>query len=320
MDRRNFIGGGMAGGMLLNAPSTTAWQVRFRNLSFAAAPEIERPRDDRPHAGKVLAAVQPHSDDIALFAAGTVLKLRREGYRVFLIRTTNDEAKGAGDTAAEIIRNNEKDNREVGQRLGVERTIDLGYRSRHWNDAAYVELRARLVYLFRLLRVDTVICDDPWSHYEENPDHSTTGRCVNEACLLAGDMMTFPEHFEAGLRPQPISERYYYSRGPQLVNRIVDISHEIDDKVNVNLANVALGPAGHSGSRLRGRLASEGKRLPLLGADDETADRQYIKHIVLHEDAELGKKHGLAFAEPFHYIGPKESMLERYVAEHAEDL
>jgi len=304
---------------MLGVPGA-AWQVRFRNLSFVTEPVVEPPRQGRPHAGKVLAAIQPHADDIALFASGTVLKLRREGYRVFLIRTTNDEAKGAGDTAAEIIRNNEKDNREVGRRLGAEKTIDLGYRSRYWNDGSYVELRARLVYLFRLLKVNTVICDDPWGHYEENPDHSTTGRCVNEACLLAGDAMTFPEHFDAGLQPQAVTERYYYARGPQLVNWIVDISREMDGKVNVNLANVSLGPAGHSGSKLRRKLAAGGKRLPLLGSSDDTADRRYIKHIVLREDAELGKKHGLEFAEPFHYIGPKESMLESYVSEHAEDL
>ncbi len=208
MDRRRFIGGGIGGGLMLGTPGL-AWQVRFRNLSFETKPEIERPQPGRPHAGKVLAAVQPHSDDIALFAAGTVLKLRREGYRVYLIRTTNDEAKGTGSTPAEIVLNNERDNREVGRRLGAEKVFDLGYRSRYWNDASYVELRARLVHLFRLLKVDTVICDDPWAHYEENPDHAVTGRCVHDACLLAGDAMTFPEHFEAGLEPYAVKERYY---------------------------------------------------------------------------------------------------------------
>ncbi len=104
------------------------------------------------------------------------------------------------------------------------------------------------------------------------------------------------------------------------MNRIVDISREIDAKVEVNRANVSLGPAGRSGSRLRRKLAAEGKRLPLLGADDDTADRQYIKHIVLREDAELGRRYGVEFAEPFHYIGPKESMLDDYIARHAERL
>ena len=43
---------------------------------------IERNQAGKPHAGKVLAAVQAHSDDIPLFASGTVAKLIDEA--VFL--------------------------------------------------------------------------------------------------------------------------------------------------------------------------------------------------------------------------------------------
>jgi LmbE family N-acetylglucosaminyl deacetylase len=34
-----------------------------------------------------------------------------------------------------------------------------------------LEMRTRLVFLFRLLKVDTVVVFDPWSLYERNPDH-----------------------------------------------------------------------------------------------------------------------------------------------------
>jgi LmbE family N-acetylglucosaminyl deacetylase len=37
------------------------------------------PCPGQPHAGKVLLAVQAHSDDIALSASGTVAKLIEEG-------------------------------------------------------------------------------------------------------------------------------------------------------------------------------------------------------------------------------------------------
>ena len=61
-------------------------------------------------------------------------------------------------------------------------------------------------------------------------------------------------------------------------------------------------------------------RLAILGNDDATANRQYIKHIVLRDDAELGKKYRLQYAEPFHYIGPKESMLDDYIKKNAVPL
>ena len=56
------------------------------------------------------------------------------------------------------------------------------------------------------------------------------------------------------------------------MNRIVDISAYIDQKVRGNVANKGKGPAGTAGSRLRLELAREGKKLPLLGDDDDTAE------------------------------------------------
>ena len=41
---------------------------------------IERPVSGKPHLGKVLAVIQPHCDDIPIFAGGTVAKLIDEGY------------------------------------------------------------------------------------------------------------------------------------------------------------------------------------------------------------------------------------------------
>lgn len=49
---------------------------------------IERAAEGTPHQGKVLLAVQAHSDDIPLYSAGTVAKLVREGYTGYLVRAT----------------------------------------------------------------------------------------------------------------------------------------------------------------------------------------------------------------------------------------
>ena len=136
----------------------------------------------------------------------------------------------------------------------------------------------------------------------------------------------YPEHFDAGLKPHAVSEKYYFARGPQLVNRIVDIGPWIDKKVEANLANKTQGPCGENGARLRAKLAGEKKRLPIFGNDDDTANRAYIKEIVLDYDSraqrgvlsdrELGRRYGLQWAEAFHYIGPPQSLLERYITEH----
>ena len=43
-------------------------------------PVIERRQSGKPHQGKVVAAIQPHCDDIPIFAGGTLLKMIDEGY------------------------------------------------------------------------------------------------------------------------------------------------------------------------------------------------------------------------------------------------
>ena len=320
MHRRSFLQNGLA---LPFIPTS------LQNRTFVSAEElvIEKAQTGKPHSGKVLAAIQPHSDDIPLFAGGTVAKLIDEGYKGYLIRTTNDDHAGRGDTPGEVIRNNEIDNEGVATALGLERTFDLGYRNHRMDNISIVELRSRLIFLIRLLKIDTVISYDPWGHYEENPDHYVTARAVESARWMSGGRLDYPEHFDAGLVPHTVKELYYFARGPQLVNRIVDISNYIDAKIAANRANVTQGPAGEHGAQLRARLRQEGKKLALLGEDDEAANRNYIKHFVLDidsknqrgipSDREPGAEYGLTWAECFHYVGPRQSELQDYIAKHA---
>jgi LmbE family N-acetylglucosaminyl deacetylase len=304
MDRRGFLGGSFS------APLLAQMQAQAADIA------VERPVPGKPHASKVLAAIQPHSDDLPLFAAGTIAKLINEGYTGVLIRMTNDDMAGPG-TVGDTVLANEKDNTAVARLLGLGRVVDLNYSNHQMDNESRIEIRSRLIFLFRLLKIDTIFCYDPWGHYEENPDHYVTAQCVESACWMAAGSKDYPEHFAAGLQPHAVSEKYYFARGPQLVTRVVDISAMMDKKVEVNLANVAQGPAGVNGSKLRARLAAGRQRLPLLGNDDDTANRQYIKHLVLKRDAEWGKKYGVEFAEPYHYIGPEPDHVSEYVRQNA---
>jgi len=117
-----------------------------------------------------------------------------------------------------------------------------------------------------------------------------------------------------------VLEKYYFARFQQRVNRVVDISATLERKVDVLLENKAQGPAGETGARLKKDLAGRGQRLPLLGNDDTTANRAYIKEFVLKADAELGKKYGLQYAEQFHYIGIEKSAVEDYIKRNALPL
>src|SRR5438128_2510361 len=89
-------------------------------------PEVffERAAEGTPHKGKVLLAVQAHSDDIPLTAAGTVAKLVKEGYTGYLVRATNDDmgdapGLGTAGTIGDHVLGNQRDNEEVARVLGL---------------------------------------------------------------------------------------------------------------------------------------------------------------------------------------------------------
>lgn len=257
--------------------------------------QIERPVKGKPHKGKVLLAVQPHSDDIPLSAGGLVAKLMDEGYTGYLC-SVSDDARGAGKYEQHRI-----DNKNITDYYGMKDSFELLMPHHQMDSIGIQDLKQRFIFLIRFLKVDTIVCMDPWGHYEENPDHYVTGRAVEAARWIAGSN-DYPEHFTAGFGPYTPKERYYYSRAGETNNLIVDISDYIDAKIKVNMLNKAKGPAGNNGVMLRERLAKEGKKLPVLEGDDHTANFNFIKTFVFDHNKKLGEKYGLEWAEGYHYM------------------
>src|SRR6266487_3514172 len=341
MERKDFLRKGLASGALAGvsvlASGLNSKDARLKQNGKERSgqkpigdPEevvIERPVPGKPHKGKILLAIQAHSDDITLDCGGTVAKLMDEGYTGYLLRTSDDSS---GDALGNKI-----DNEKLAKYYKMGKAYDFLYPHHRMDSIQIQDMKGRLIFLFRLLKVDTIITWDPWEHYEENPDHIATAHAVEAARWMAGMGTDYPEHLDAGLKPYSPAERYYFSREPQRVNRIVDISKYINNKVEVNMLNTTKGPAGqHDGKKLKDRLAKEGKKLPILGDTDESADFNYVRDIVFDIDSrrlnfsqisnrELGKKYGLEWAERFHYINDLETndtqpnKLEQYIKKNA---
>src|SRR3954464_4416414 len=159
MKRRDLLGSSVAGGVALGSTAAfaqtsgrprsdlpakftpSAFSVPSTKYSPFATPDyytyadnlvVEKNRPDKPHAGKVLAAVQAHSDDIPLFASGTVAKLIDEGYTGYLIRVSNDEA--AGRTLGYGVVQNEKDIQGAARALGCKKSFSFYYRNHRMDD------------------------------------------------------------------------------------------------------------------------------------------------------------------------------------------
>ena len=309
MDRRDFFGGALAGTLLGASPLAAQ--------APSADVVIERAASGTPHQGKVLALITPHLDDGPFFACGTVAKLLREGYTGYFIRTSNDEKDSYKLSLGETVAANERDAAEFLKTTGLKKMFDLGYRNHRMDDVTRTEIRARLIFLFRLLKVDTVFSYDPWGHYEENPDHYVTAQAVEAACWMSGGHLDMPEHFAAGLKAHSVSEKYYFARGPQLVNRVVDIGPVFEAKL-ASLRSCRT-MVRHMIRGLNASLAEQKRRLPALSGDENAAIEEYTKVALENRDRAMGRKYGLDYAEPFHYIGPDQTMAD-YVSRNAVSL
>jgi len=307
VERRDLVKGALAAGLLSAA-----------QLSAQTAPTtevvIERALSGKPHKGKVLALVTPHLDDGPFFACGTVAKLLGEGYTGVFIRTSNDEKDSYDLTLGETVLANERDAHNFLKVAGLKEMFELGYRNHRMDNLGRTEIRARLIFLFRLLRVDTVFSYDPWGHYEENPDHYITAQAVEAACWMSGGHLDMPEHFAAGLKPHSVSEKYYFARGPQLVNRVVDIGPTFETKVACLRACRTM--VTHMIKDLNDALVERKLHLPVMSGADSDAINEYTKVVLETSDRATGRRFGLDYGEAFHHIGPDRSM-EEYISAHA---
>lgn len=309
MERREFFAGalGLVGAQQMAAKTPTASSEVF----------IERAAKGKPHKGKVLALITAHLDDGPGMACGTVAKLLKEGYTGYFIRTSNDEKDsydlGLGDTIAA----NERDANQFIKVCGLKQWFNLGYRNHRLDEFAVTEMRVRLIFLFRLLKVDTVVTFDPWGHYEENPDHYVTARAVEAACWMAGGHLDMPEHFAAGLKPHAVRERYYFARGPQLVNRVVDIGPTLQTKIDCLKACRTM--VNHTIKDIMVEHVERNLHLPAFPANETAAIDKYAKLTVERKARSVGEKYGLRYAEAFHYIG-RDWFVEQDVLTHPKQL
>lgn len=255
---------------------------------------VEQWDNGRPHVGKVFAAIFPHSDDFSFFAGGTLLKMIKEGYKGYFIRLTNDEKDSYDLSIGETIYRIEKETQQVAKLLGIEKVYDFNYKNHYMDYTQLTEIRHRLMILFRFLKVDTVISFDPWGHYEENPEHYLTGKIVEAACWMAGRQLDLPELKDMNIKPHFVTEKYYVARGPQLANRIIDISSVLDIKRKAIASHVT--PIDNM---WKVYLEKHPNGIGRFKSIEEFTEVSFIKEA----STPFGN---IEFYEKFHYIGPSE--------------
>ena len=238
-----------------------------------------------------------------------------EGAKGYLIRVTNDDMAGPG-SYAETVSANARDMMAISKVLGVERTFDLNYNNHMMDNIARSELRARFIFLFRLLKADIVVTYDPWGESGENPDHYVTSACVEAAAWMAGGDKDYPEHFAAGVT--------VLGQGKVLLRAVPAACEPRRGHCSLGRAQDRSEPGEQSTGPGRGERPAftrtsgcTGPALAAPGSDDASANRNYIREFVLQQDRITGQRHGLTYAERFHYIGPSQNHVEEYIRKNA---
>ncbi len=175
--------------------------------------------------------ISPHADDASAFCGATLAKLAGEGWKIILVRVTNDSKDSIGLSIEETIARNTEELHKAAKILGVSEVIELGFETDTLADVPLGSLRERFVYLFRRHRPYTVFSFDPFGLYENNQDHVRVAQAVDEAFWVSCFDKHYPEHFEEGLEPFSVCERWYFARQLPKVTRYEEISKTIERKI-----------------------------------------------------------------------------------------
>lgn len=187
---------------------------------------------------KTILAIEPHPDDTAIMAGGTIIKMTEEGNRVVLVTVTDGE-RGTMDrnikSSEELRRITRDEAKRASAILGVEEQIFLGYLNHDVMFERELELKNKIMGLIRRYKPQIVMTYDPYSTYEPNPDHRTVSFAAYDAATFSHYHLECPEQLtKEGLDTHIVDEIWFYnSTAP---NSIFDVTEHLSKKVEAMTA------------------------------------------------------------------------------------
>lgn len=228
--------------------------------------------------------ISPHADDAAAFCGATLSKFADQGWRVILVRVTDDCKDSVGLTLEETRQRNTAELHEAAGIMGVSEVVELGYETDRLADVSEVELRERIVYLFRTYRPYAVFTFDPFGLYEDNMDHVRVAQAVAEAFWVSRFDLHHPEHFAEGLEPFAVCEQWYFGRELPGANHAEDVSEYLEAKIEALCAHRTM--MRNTMNQVRLQLQTWGRRMPWLEASmAEDGDLRPLLALFLQEQA-----------------------------------
>jgi LmbE family N-acetylglucosaminyl deacetylase len=249
---------------------------------------------------KTVLVIVAHADDMEFMAGGTLAKMADMGYAVQEVIATNNE-RGTLDPewsprfTADARR---EEARRGAKALSVNPDIEfLGYEDGRLSETPLNELRDRCMRAIRRVRPDVLFTWDPFAPYEHHQDHRAVAWAAMEAASFSHFPLYHPEHVNEGLEPHFVGEQYFFAKVPYDTNKAVDISGQIERKIEALCEHVS--QMELTVAELQIQLAASGLDLPPLRDADPKDYRPVIETMIRTWAAGVGQRQGMAFAEEF---------------------
>ena len=239
-------------------------------------------------AQKTILVVTADAADYLLAAGGTIAGMIDAGATAHLIRVSNDEKESWDLAPEETAQRNRVECEEAGRILGIRDVVSLGYRAAELADVPFTTIRDRIIFYIRHYKPTILFIPNPYTEFERALDRYYTGRAAEDAWRAAAFENYQPPFAEVGLRPHLTPELYYYAQPvdprrhepestatfvPQA--KTIDITKTFQRKVK---AAQALKTINYSmARRLKERLTSTGRSLPLLDPLDESSVNRLVE-------------------------------------------
>lgn len=259
--------------------------------------------------GRVVLVVIAHADDVALFLGGTVAAWADAGWRVVVVRVTDDRWDSVGSDEATTVAANRDEFARATAILGVHEIVELGYATDTLGDVSTVELRERIIHAVRTYRPYALVSFDPYAMYgEDNLDHVAVARAVDESFWTSQFDLHHPEHFDdvsthtnERLAPHGCFERWYFGRRVIEVTDVVDVSATLDRKIAAACCHRTM--MLNFFNQLRLQADTGGWRIPALDDALDAGDVTEVLPLMLRAGSErLGERYGVGAAEEFRVI------------------
>ena len=278
-------------------------------FGLSACTDASRTTDDRqatgprivtiePGAGRTILVLSPHADDAALFIGGTIAAWSDAGWRLVVVRVTDDRYDSVGFSEAQTIALSAAEFRRAMEILGVSEVVDLGMQTDVLADTNEVALREKIIRAIRTYKPYATVTIDPYSGVgEDNQDHVMVAEATAEAVWTAMFDKHHPEHLAQGLEVHGVVEQWFFGRPVREVTDIVDISGTLDRKIEAALAHET--PLRHIVHQLRLQARTAGYRVATLEAAQSGDLAPVIDSFIAEPARRLGAAYGLGAGEAF---------------------